>query len=303
MEATFNRGLSPEFVEALNDEYAKNGWWRAMVDDTDLFVAIRDDRVNVYYRGCSLADVWMESGQVVGQTHYKYLLRPWVEPAYIRFDEGKYDQRDDVDLFVESPKEVRELKAAARPHAGEEKTGVHGIVGANSNILDVEIAFRRRGTEESNPSSPRVDFAAVRESNGGGEVVFFEAKRFANRSALRAEGSKQPDVIAQIEGYSRLLHENRKKVVKSYACVCSNLLDLHGMRERDVERHRLLERIANKPMSIDENVRLVVFGFDNDQKGGAAWERHIRPLCVLLGEDRVLLKGETKDFRRGISTK
>ena len=299
MEATFNRGLSVEFVKALNDEYAKNGWWRAMVDDTDLFVAIRSDRVNVYYRGCSLADVWMESGQVVGQTHYKYLLRPRVEPAYVRFDEGKYDHRDGIDLFVESPKEVKELKAAATPYAGEEKTGVHGIIGANHNILDVEIAFGLRGKEQSNPSAPRVDFAAVRESNGGGEVVFYEAKRFANRGALRAGGSNQADVVAQIEEYSRLLRDNRSKVVEGYARVCSNLLGLHGMQRRS-KRHKWLERIANKPMSIDENVRLVVFGFDNDQKGGAAWAQHIEPLRALW-PDRVLLKGETKDFRRGIS--
>lgn len=302
MEATFNRGLSPEFVEALNDEYAKNGWWRAMVDDTDLFVAIRSDRVNVYYRGCSLADVWMESGQVVGRTHYKYLLRPSVEPAYVRFDEGKYDHRDGKDLFVESPKEVKELKAAATPYAGEEKTGVHGIIAANHNILDVEIAFGLRGTEASSPSAPRVDFAAVRESNGGGEVVFYEAKRFANRSALRAEGSKQPDVVAQIEGYSQLLRDNRTGVVKSYACVCSNLLGLRGMRERHKERQKMLERIADKQLSIDEEVRLVVFGFDNDQKGGAGW-KHCERLIDLLGKDRVLFKGETKDFRRGISMK
>jgi len=66
--ATFDRGLDDEFAECLNTEYARGGWWRAFVDDRKLFVAIRDNRLNVYYRGCSLAEIWCEKGAVVGRT-------------------------------------------------------------------------------------------------------------------------------------------------------------------------------------------------------------------------------------------
>ncbi len=76
---TFDRGLDDEFVECLNMEYAKGGWWRAFVDDPKLFVAIRDNRLNVYYRGCSLPQIRCEAGAVVGQTHYKFVLRPSVD--------------------------------------------------------------------------------------------------------------------------------------------------------------------------------------------------------------------------------
>ena len=37
----FNRGISGDFVQALNAEYEKGGWWRNLVDDAETFVAIR----------------------------------------------------------------------------------------------------------------------------------------------------------------------------------------------------------------------------------------------------------------------
>ena len=150
--ATFSRGLDDDFVEALNREYAEDGWWRTFVDDPELFVAIRDNRVNVYWRGCSLAEVRLEAGEVVGRTHYKYLLRPSMDAPYVEFTEGAYRMPGNTQgLFVGSPGGVRELKRAARPFAGGEKTGVHRIILSNPNILDVEIAFGLPGTEESAP--------------------------------------------------------------------------------------------------------------------------------------------------------
>ena len=305
MEATFNRGLDDDFVKALNFEYDKGGWWRTLMDDKDLFVAIRDNRVNVYYCGCRLAEVWMESGAVVGQTHYKYLLRPSINSPYVRFEEEAYLERGDAPaLFVESPAEVEALKGAARPFAGEEKTGVQQIIKANPNVLDVEIAFGLRGTSETGPSAPRVDFAALQIPDGGGQVVFYEAKRFADHGALRAKDERSlPNVVKQIDCYSKLLRDNREKVVESYLRVCSNLLSLRGMEERHRERHGMLERISRKPLSIDPEPKLVVFGFDADQRDGYAWKPHRKRLVELLGKERVLLKGNSKGFRRGISTK
>ena len=175
--ATFDRGLDDDFVEALNREYAKDGWWRRFMDDPELFVAIRDNRVNVYCRGCSLAELRLEAGEVVGRTHCKYLLRPSLSTPYVDFAKGAYRLPNEAQAFlVESPEAVRALKKAARPYAGEEKTGVHRILRSNSNILDVEVAFGLPRTQENDPSAPRVDFAALRVVEGSGMVVFYEAK-------------------------------------------------------------------------------------------------------------------------------
>lgn len=301
--ATFSRGLDDEFVEALNREYAKDGWWRKFVDDPALYVALRDNRVNVYCRGCSLAEVRLEAGEVVGRTHYKYLLRPSIKSPYVEFAAAAYRLPSEArELFVESPGEVRELERAARPYAGEEKTGVHQIIRSNPNILDVEVAFGLPGTEETDPSAPRVDFAALQVSDTGGVVVFFEAKRFADHAALRSEQWRIPKVVEQIDRYSTILRANSEKVAESYGRVCRNLRSLHGMAGRHGERHALLERVAGMPLSIDAEPRLVVFGFDADQRKGAAWSPHRDRLLDLLGRKRVLLKGKSKNLRRGIST-
>ena len=291
---TFNRGLDDKFVERLNDEYNKGGWWSALVSDKDLFVAIRHNRVNVYYRGCSLAEIQWWSGEVVVRTHYKYLLRPSLRNPYIEFADGTYGLPQNLrEWFVQSPKKVKDLKSAARHYAGEEKTGVQRIIEANPNILDVEIAFGLSETEEASASAPRMDFAALQ----GSEVVFFEAKRFAN-SELRAKSGNRPKVVRQLETYSALLEENRDAITDSYGCVCCNLRHLHGLRER----HKMLKQISTNSLRINTSPRLVVFGFDDDQRRGRVWERHRDVLKRVLGRERVLLKGDSKDFRRGISS-
>ena len=305
MEANFDRGLGDDFVDALNREYRKGGWWRAMVDDRDLFVAVRDNRVNVYHHGCSLVEVRMESGEVVGRTHYKYLLRPSLDSdPYVLFEDAAYVWRDDpAELFVASPAQVKALKGAAKPHAEEEKTGVHQIIKCNANVLDVEIGFGLPGTAESDPSAPRVDFATLWIVDGRGQLVFYEAKRFANHEALRADKGRTPPVVSQIEIYEGLLESNAEKVAASYDRVCRNLVALHGMRERHPERHEMLRSVAGRPLAIDERPRLVVFGFDSDQRSGKAWVPHRDRLKAMLDRNRVLLRGSSRGFRNGISPK
>ncbi|MDE0029245.1 MAG: hypothetical protein OXU42_07590 [Deltaproteobacteria bacterium] len=295
--ATFDRGLDDEFVECLNMEYAKGGWWRAFVDDRELFVAIRDNRLNVYYHGCSLAEIWCEAGAVVGRTHYKYLLRPSVDDPYVGFVDGAYRFPEDASsLFVESPKEVKDIKRAANAYVGEEKAGVQRVIDVNPNILDVEIGFGLPRTAETRPSAPRVDFAALQVSDDGATVVFFEAKRFANRD-LRAEKGRTPRVIEQIREYSALLDQNRARIVDRYRHVCRNLRCLRGVAKRRPERHALLESIAEKPLSIDAKPRLVVFGFDAAQRDGRVWKGHRQRLVEVLGRQRVLLKGKAQDIK------
>ena len=87
---TFSRGLQVEFVEALNELYDQPGsWWRRLVDDQGLFLAVRDNYVNVYWLGCSLLRLKPQEGGVFGEVHYKYLLRPRLTTSeYIKIVDG-----------------------------------------------------------------------------------------------------------------------------------------------------------------------------------------------------------------------
>lgn len=295
----FNRRLDKAFVNALNDEYEKGSWWHRLVNDKDVFVAIRRNSVNAYYRGCSLLKLDWRSGAIEGSTHYKYLLNPSYSSPYLKIVDGRAElPQDPNDLFIRSVDSLNDLKKAAQPFAGEEKSGVHDILGSNANILDVEIAF---GADDRNPSSPRVDFAALRNRNDTMELVFFEAKHFDNKE-LRASDDAIPKAVDQIEIYSRRLAENNDEIASSYRQVCENLVSLKGMPTRYPVRHGTVEAIADgsKPLSVDPKPVLIVFGFDADQRDGCNWRFHREKLERLLPE-RFFLKGDSKKFVRGIS--
>lgn len=70
----FKRGLSADLVESLNEEYERGGWWKALADDPQLFIAVRDDYLNVYWKGNSLIRLFLQNGRLVGEVHYKYML-------------------------------------------------------------------------------------------------------------------------------------------------------------------------------------------------------------------------------------
>ena len=298
--STFNRGLDDAFVEALNQEYDKGGWWRRFVDDPDVFLAIRENYMNAYYRGCSLLKIEFKDRAIVGQIHYKYLLRPSTPNEYVRVEGGRTSLDDMESWFLTDVNDIDSLKKAVEPYAGDEKTGIQDILKANFNILDVEIAF---GKDESESGAPRLDFAALQASCNGFKVVFFEAKRFDDDKALRKQDAEKPEVVEQMETYQCKLSDNRDAVIKSYCRVCSNLRSLHGVAERHPERHAMLESVASgaAELTIDEEPVLIVFGFDGDQKVGKHWEPHRKKLQEML-EGRVHLRGNSAGFRRGIST-
>ena len=299
--STFNRGLDDEFVDALNREYDKeDGWWRAFVYDKDVFLAIRENYVNVYYRGCSLLRLELKDDTVVGKVHYKYLLRPSACNEYVKVVDGGANLDDAKSWFLGDIGKIDSLKKAATPYAGDEKTGVHDILSANNNILDVEIAF---GKDESATGAPRLDFAAIRKSGEEAKIVFFEAKHFKNHNALRKSGDAKPEVVKQIATYRSKLRDNHDAIAKSYCRVCCNLRSLRGVAERHAERHAMLESIASgqQKLTVDENPVLIVFGFDGDQKVGKHWERHRQKLETEL-KGRVRFKGNSSEFKSGIST-
>ena len=296
----FKRGLDQDFVEKLNEMYDSCRWWREFVKDEALFFAIRNNYINVYYRGNSLLKLERQgrgrNRTIVGKIHHKYLpSRCADESVYVKIIDGKSCFQDTKSLFFENL-DVKKLKAAANPCAGAEKTGVYEIICANGNILDTEVGF----------STPRsyVDFAALVEVEQGVKIVFFEAKRFTNQELRSGGADPKPKVIGQIERYKCLLEKNRHTLIDSYRRVCCNLLCIQGVAKKYPKRHKMIEDIAaGAKLCIDEEPRLVVFGYDRDQENEDDWKVHREVLEKKLGKCRVLLERDSKGFTRGISTK
>jgi hypothetical protein len=278
------------------------GWWRVIASDRELFVAIRDGYLNVYWHGCSLLKLFLDGERLRGETHYKYLLRANMPQPYVPIDGGVAQLPDLATLFHHDLSDMAALKQAAKAYAGEEKKGVHQVVMSNPNVIDVEVTFGIEGRDTEAAATRRIDFAALRPAGDGAEICFFEAKDFTNKE-LRAGGLDTPPVLNQIAGYHTLLLQHAPDVCRSYRTVCGNLAGLLGVRERYATALDSMRRLAAGETSlvVNEAVRLVVFGFDADQKDGDGWRKHNTKLADTLKE-HLLLKGNPKGFTRGIST-
>lgn len=270
-----------------------------MADNPELFLGVRDDILNVYYRGNSLVLISFKAGQLIGRTHYKYLLKPKSRTCYIRSVDGKLNWPKGLagELLLQDLSDVEILKAASLPYAEDEKTGVHRISQSNRNIIDIEIAFDEKEQVDDQAPGLRIDFAALQENGAGDELVFFEAKHVSN-GELRAKGTTEPRVIRQLQTYEQFLTQHQQDLEASYRQICRNLADLKGKGRPAPE---IVKRVAEgAPLNISTTPRLVIFGFDEDQSRGADWSRHREKLVDAIGPGRVLLRGNPVGFTNGI---
>lgn len=308
--SNFNRGLNQDFVNALKNEYTKNEWWTNIVDDSDLFIAIRNNYINVYYCGNSVLKLNFDGNKFTASTHYKYLLIPKSEsPVLIETNEPGFSLPENwaQNYTVNSLASIDSIKKSSRYYAGVEKEGIQQIIKSNKNILDLEIALTNEGVEseyedyETNKlTAKRIDFTALQKNNDVIELLFFEAKHFSN-GELRAEKDTLPDVIKkQISTYEKLLVQYEPDIEASYQRVCQNFCDI--LPEHGVDP-LIKEVIDGHKIKINTKPRLVIFGFDDDQKKGLKWAPHKKKLMEELGKERLLLKGVPKGFINGIASR
>ena len=306
------RGLPDDLVDALRDAHQKDGWWTHIVNDPEVFVAPRKSCVCAYYRGNCLLRLEYHDNHIMGKVHYKYLLNPDFKPTYWNVEDGQVRRIDSAVLFIPNFSDLDLIKRASKPYVGEEKDGVSEIIAANPNIIDVEVAFGDSGdsTDEDDETAPwvngintrrkpRIDFVAVQDGGIAPKLVFFEAKHFRNLE-LRAKDKAKPSVVKQIEDYADVLEKHKEGVVEAYRRHCADMLKSNCVPKNDEVRRCFLGQVAESPtVEVDLKPRLVVFGFDADQKPGPKWNEHKEKLDEFL-PGRVFTKGDAKDFVKGV---
>ncbi len=300
----FKRGLKEEFIKKLNEEYERGGLWRDIVDDKSLFIAIRKKHINVYSNGCSLLELSFKDKDLIYKINYKYLLKPSMPNPKIKFTNGKIENFCYRNFFLDKlddKSDIEFLKKSSIPYSKPEKTGIHQLLMANKNIIDLKITFSKAATQ--NGSTKRIDFSTFRYHEGNGEIIFYEVKCFDNNS-IRSLDNKEFLVIQQLENYKNLIKNNSEDLKNSYQTICDNLTKLKGMNQRyEVNHFTQMKNIVSKDISlcINKDIRLIIFGFDEDQKNGKIWGAHYKKLKEYLG-DNLLSVGNLERFTRGIST-
>jgi hypothetical protein len=296
MEWTFKRGLSKPFVDALNDAYGRDHWWKEAAEDKNVIPAIRDEYLNVYYKGNSL---WKVKRGVRGlgvSTHVKYLVRS-NGSDYVSSTVDAAGQlrpmRDNISLVSIST--LSNLKPISKTYTSEEKSGVHKIALNHYNVIDLEIAFTTEAAaEDKGQPVLRLDLAALVGKDSKPILVFFEAKRFQDP---RLWSKSRPEVVAQMALYEELLGQHRDALIQSYRTVCGNLLRLHGVHNQSPERREILTRAETNGVEIETKPSLLIFGYDDANAKSDRWKKQRKLLVEILGKNRVLAAGSANNIR------
>ncbi len=170
--------------------------------DDGLRLAIRPGYLNFYRFGQSIARVACVSGKLIGEMHYKYVLkqpRPGMAKSpYLRLTtKGVYFRGERV-VDYEGIDTLRQwIVVAEKEHAGAEKSIVDQLVEKNDNVVDLEMALPAWALSKA---AVRMDLVAIE----NGTVVFWEAKTILNseiRCRANFEEDKFPHVLEQLSNY------------------------------------------------------------------------------------------------------
>lgn len=302
----FNRGLSNNFIKLLQDAASANCWWRDVLDDHELLIAVRNESLNIYFKGQRIFLAKPQGKEIIVSTHPKYLIDPnlykQVKLVNKKFNTTPLQENGFIGQY-NGTETLNNIKKISGGYSGIEKNGCHKIAlnKKNDNIVDVEVAFTK--TDEASlggaSTGDRIDFVCL-EATGDkhARMEFWEAKHFGNND-LRANA--EPKVLKQIRGYRKTVENHAEALSKSYTDVCKNLYAIATMRGK--KAGQLIQQVASGERKISfqkpPTVNLLVFDFDKDQKVGSYWKKHKKTLVDELARHgaRLEAKGKSADIK------
>ena len=228
-----------------------------------LRLAIRNGYVNFYCGGQSVAKADFGS-KITALVHNKYLGGGDAQ-KYIRFDAIAQDFPDagDLDCWIRR----------THGYQGIEKTFVDLVVGANAQIIDLEMGLPAlHGALER--VAPRIDLVALEPSGDGWKVVFWEAKHVKDG---RIRSTTTPEVFRQLASYATWFDApgSLDVVRDAYRENCEILVALHKIAAAVWASEgkpipvlgaaiRAVAADPSKLVGVDPNVRLLIDNREND---------------------------------------
>ena len=268
----FKRGIyNQQFLNALDTLYSdKNSFWYKMVNDSELFIAIRNESLNVYYNGQSLCKLSFNKRKkhIKGETHKKYL--GITNKGYFTSHNGVILNEKSI---IKNLAEIDSIKKNVKNHIGKEKfESYKQIMNRDKCVIDVEITLIKdkvpNPKKRSDYKISSIDYLSLEKS----KLVFYEAKHNTN-SEIRSRTT--PKVFEQIERYEKELVQHENEILNSYKLVLQNLIDLNILKNKF---------IPNK-FEINLNPFLIVFDVDKNESK----VKHLQNLRKHFGE-RLILK-------------
>jgi hypothetical protein len=296
--AIFGRALHSGFIDKLEAEAIKTGWWADVLTDPKLFIAPRGSYLDVYWRGQRLFHVRANPSGLKITTHPKYLVDPALVLPVALVD-GSFNVPDGFIARYGSRVTLDKMKTAAGLFSGLEKTGCHEIAIRNRSIVDCEITFPGKvslGDGGSDKVAPRVDLAALEQDGDVARLVFWEAKHYSN-GELRTDHARAP-VCRQLDTYREYLSNNREAVEDSYTNVAANLVAISAMGAARKLSPLITEVGTGRrqlTLGAEPKVGLIIFGFDMGQRDHPIWQDHLKDLKANIPD--VLAAGDAKAIK------
>jgi len=300
----FKHGLNNTFIDQLTKEANNNSWWTDVLNDRQLFIAVRNQSLNVYWRGQSLFKVVSQQSGLQATMHPKFLIDPELhrEVSLVnrKFEVGKLVESGIIREY-EGPETLDKMKRAAGLFSGPEDSGCHDIILHNSHLIDREIGFSDIVTAPGGGSDKEtnlIDLLTLELDGEAVRLVFWEAKHFSNPE-LRPLGPIIP-VCEQIKRYRNCLCRHRNEIEVRYKRVAQNLVALQKMGWKRQVSSLVKEVADGRPLTLSRDdeepkVGLVIFGFTSMQRDADNWQAN---LTRLISEIKyVIARGKVKDIK------
>lgn len=260
----FVRSLDPKVVNALNELSLEEGnWWKTLVEDSRVFIAVRRNELNAYFGGASLGRIAWKKRALSFRVHVEYLVFADRDRKDMYFDflqESEFPKSVIVKDTQDYVKHFEDVKALAKEVASSrERAGVNHIAAGNGCVLDIEAAFNTLSEPRDSGINPepvggRIDLVAVNQQS---QLIFTEAKLFLNDD-LRLD--PLPPVCSQLISYHQWLESCRAEIQQAYTCLIATC----PLKGKFFERW---DSLREKTLTLDPTPRLLIFDYDADRDG------------------------------------
>lgn len=237
-----------------------------------LRVAFRDEYMNFYCGGQSIAKVEFVRDELRAKIHEKYVygVKGTGEHYVTLTSKGFPEHGTGRPVAYDS---MQEWISNANSKIGREKRFVDLVVAHNSEVIDLEMGLPAYSKIPEERRAPRIDLVALEPCEGLWRVASWEAKLVGDGRA-RCRGNELPEVVDQLRHYTDWLSDSdrAKKVTEAYQNNCRLLVGLHKIVRRirpDIEQLgsgiRAVAASDASPLLVDKRPRLLMI-YDEDDK-------------------------------------
>jgi hypothetical protein len=289
----FSRGYSPKKLASLVT-HAQRGYWVAELfklwrpsgtsASDGLRLAVRNNTINLYRKGQSVAQVGLTGSVPWLSVHWKYALD--AEPAkgpYVKMKGDNLLARDGNpsanfrELFNDWMNAVDGDGGARKSYSGREKCLIELLLSnpVNTNVIDLEVGI---------PSlRKRIDLATIETDADGQPCVYFgEVKHFLDgrmRKAKLGDGTRpDPEVVSgQLAPYANWLKDHKDVVGEAYIRAAQQMLDLWAAMGSEDELPFIFHQAAKcNQLAVCEFPRLIVISSseERNEKAYQSWGEH-----------------------------